>query len=62
MKTAAALLLLGFLASAHGNDFFVEEPSMPLEVRDNEALELTCTGSQEWEYCKWNFYDKSCSR
>jgi hypothetical protein len=42
--------------------FEVLEISEPLEVRDNEAMELTCTGSESWLYCKWNFYDRECAR
>ena len=62
-KSAAAfvLFLVVFNPSEMGA-FEVMEPSEPLEVRDNEALQLTCTGSEEWLYCRWKFYDRSCSR
>ena len=58
----SVLVFLVFLAAFSAEAFEVMEPSEPLEVRDNEALQLTCTGSEEWLYCRWNFYDRSCSR
>ena len=54
------LLILLLLAAAEA--FEVLEPPEPLEVRDDEALELTCTGSDPWLYCKWSFFDKDCAR
>ena len=53
-------LCLWLLAAV--DSFEVIEPSEPINVRDDEALELTCTGSNPWLYCKWSFYEKDCAR
>ena len=58
MQVLLALWLLAAMTAA----FEVLEPPEPLEVRDDEALELTCTGSDPWLYCKWSFFDKDCAR
>ena len=59
MRVLPWLLLSATTAAAA---FEVLEPAEPLEVRDDEALELTCTGSEPWLYCKWSFFDKDCAR
>ena len=55
-------VILWILLAAAAEAFEVLEPSEPLNVRDDEALELTCTGSDPWLYCKWSFFDKDCAR
>ena len=61
-KTEICSLFLCLWLLTAADSFEVFEPSEPINVRDDEALELTCTGSNPWLYCKWSFYEKDCAR
>ena len=54
----ATLLLITSLAEG----FEVLETESAISVRDSEGLEMTCTGSEPWDYCTWNFDGRRCSR
>ena len=42
--------------------FEVTQTDSDITVREDETLELSCTGSEPWDYCRWTFYGRECSR
>jgi hypothetical protein len=60
MKVGLVLVLC--LSPSALAEFRVLEEESQVRVRDDRDLQLTCTGSEEWHYCRWSFFSRSCAR
>jgi len=54
------LALAAFSGLALALDVLEEDNSV--RTRSDRDLQLTCTGSEAWDYCRWSFFSRSCAR
>ena len=58
------LVLMTLTLHCQCQNFTIVDPESEVSVKHvlDPHLDLTCTGSEPWAYCRWSFYQRVCSR